>query len=123
VSSRSIDLRENMLGKEAMKDAQLGLWLADEQRAGLGRVADAVERSARDARSDTNTPKLWPKGTVKMSSAYRECVPSVRGSVRAGSVWFWTLIYSIGTKHEGERTEISGLLLQLENYQCMLEQR
>jgi hypothetical protein len=69
VSSRSIDLRENMLGKEAMKDAQLGLWLADEQRAGLGRVADAVERSARDARSDPNTPKLWPKGTVKMSSA------------------------------------------------------
>ena len=46
MSSRSIDLRENMLGKEAMKDAQLGLWLADEQRAGLGRVADAVERSA-----------------------------------------------------------------------------
>ena len=69
MSSRSIDLRENMLGKEAMKDAQLGLWLADEQRAGLGRVADAVERSARDAsceRSDPNTPKLWPKGTVKM---------------------------------------------------------
>ena len=98
MSSRSIDLRENMLGKEAMKDAQLGLWLADEQRAGLGRVADAVERSARDAsceRSDPNTPKLWPKRDGQNEgSAYRECVPSVRGSVRAGySVWFWTLIY------------------------------
>ena len=87
------------MGKEAMKDAQLGLWLADEQRAGLGRVADAVERSARDARSDTNTPKLWPKRDGQNEgSAYRECVPSVRGSVRAGSVWFWTFIYSIGTK-------------------------
>jgi len=97
-----------MLGKEAMKDAQLGLWLADEQRAGLGRVADAVERSARDAsceRSDPNTPKLWPKGTVKMSSAYRECVPSVRGSVRAGSVWFWTFIYIVSAQNrEGERS-------------------
>jgi hypothetical protein len=99
-----------MLGKEAMKDAQLGLWLADEQRAGLGRVADAVERSARDAsceRSDPNTPKLWPKGTVKMRALriVSVCMPSVRGSVRAGSVWFWTFIYIVSAQNrEGERS-------------------
>jgi len=90
--------------------------------AGAGRRRSGALRQRCEKRSKYTKTLAEGDGQNELCR-YRECVPSVRGSVRAGSVWFWTLIYSIGTKHEGERTEISGLLLQLENYQCMLEQR